>query len=86
MACYIYSGVGTNSEAVTGTSDQPSSKSYVLKGSTVDDKTWMGTLAVGDYTYYISADYTNYYAEGTTTLKSNTGKITLVEEYFAAME
>ena len=85
VACYIYSGFGTNTEAVTGTSDKPSSKSYTLKGSAVDNDTWMGTLETGNYTYQITATYTNYYSVGATTLKSNSDTLVLVDEYFAVI-
>ena len=85
VSCYIYSGYGTNTQAVTGASDTPSGNSYTLKGSAVDDGTWMGPLAVGNYTYVINAGYTNYYAEGATTLKTNSGTVQLVNEYFAVI-
>ena len=85
VACYIYSGYGTNSQAVTGASDTPTTNTYTLKGSAVDDGTWMGPLAQGTYTYAITAGYTNYYAEGATTLKSNTGTVNLVTDYFTVI-
>ena len=85
VSCYIYNGFGVTGQAVTGAADTPSSNNYVLKGSAVDDGTWMGPLAVGNYTYVISAGYTNYYTEGATTLKSNTGTVELVNDYFAVI-
>ena len=86
VSCYIYNGIGdTGTAPVTGTTDNPATNSYTLKGSTVDDATWMGTLAVGNYTYVISAKYTNYYAIGATELKSNSAMVELVNEYFAVI-
>ncbi len=90
VSCYVYSGFGSDTEAVTGTSDtpvaSPSGINYVLKGSTVDDKTWMGALAVGNYTYVLSAAYQNYYATSATEIASNSGTLTLMDEYFAVVE
>ena len=85
VSCYIYSGFEGSGDAVTGASDTPSTNSYVLKGSDVDDATWMGALEVGNYTYAISAKYTNYYADGATTLKTNTGTISLIKDYFTVI-
>ena len=90
VSCYIYSGFGSDSEAVTGTSDTPtmttSGISYVLKGSKVDDGTWMGPLTVGNYTYVLSATYLNYYTTSATSLASNSGTLTLMDEYFAVVQ
>ena len=58
VACWIYSGFGTEGEIATGQSEKPSTNTYVLKGSTVDDDTWMGALALGNYTYQITGIYT----------------------------
>lgn len=85
VACYIHSGFDASGEVVTGTSDTPSSNSYVLKGSTVDDATWMGALDQGNYTYAIYATYINYYATDPTTLESNSATLTLMEEIFAVI-
>lgn len=85
VACWIYSGFGTEGEIATGQSEKPSTNTYVLKGSTVDDDTWMGALALGNYTYQITGIYTNYYATSPTTLESNTGTLELMNEYFAVI-
>lgn len=85
VSCYIYNGFGEKGDAVTGTSDTPSSNSYVLKGSAVDDATWMGALELGNYTYTISASYANYYATDPTTLQSNTGTLVLKDEFFVVV-
>ena len=85
VACNIYPGFGTDVEATTGGTDTPTSKTYTLKGSAVDNATWMGKLETGNYTYQITATYTNYYSVGATTLKSNSDTVTLVEEYFAVI-
>lgn len=82
VACYIYKGFGTDSEAIAGKSDTPSVNTYTLKNSTVDYYTDMGIPEVGINTYAIYATYLNYYAEGATTLKSNSDTLKLVEEYF----
>ena len=90
ISCYIYSGFGSDTDPVTGTSDDPAMTtngiSYVLKGSAVDDATWMGALEVGNYTYVLSATYLNYYTTSATTLASNTGTLTLMDEYFAVVQ
>lgn len=82
VACYIYKGMGTDSDSLTGKSDTPTINTYTLKNSTVDIYTDMGLPEVGMHTYAIYATYTNYYAEGATTLKSNSDTLTLVESYF----
>ena len=86
VACYIYNDFSTEGDPVTGASDTPSTNSYTLAYSDVDDATWMATLAVGNYTYGLYASYANYYCTDATTLQSNTGTITLMEEIFAVIE
>ena len=79
---YIRSGFGSNGTAVTGYEDSVSGSSYALANSTIDAKTDFGSLSEGQYTYDVDVQYINYYADGATTLKSNTGSISLAEEYF----
>jgi hypothetical protein len=79
---YIRSGFGSNGTAVTGYEDSVSGASYALANSTIDAKTDFGSLSEGQYTYDVDVQYINYYADGATTLKSNTGSISLAEEYF----
>ena len=84
-AVWIYDGFGTSGNAITGYSDNVGSFSYRLDNSAIDYNTAFDQVGVGDHTYEISCTYTNYYAEGATTLKSNTGTIRLVEEYFVVV-
>ncbi|MBQ7346083.1 MAG: hypothetical protein IJW45_08505, partial [Oscillospiraceae bacterium] len=84
VACYIHSGFDIDGAVVTGASDTPTSNSYVLKGSDVDNDTLMGNLAVGNYTYGIYASYANYYVvDGE--IVSNTGTLTLKDDYFVVI-
>ena len=82
---YIRSGFGANGTAVTGYQDSVSGSSYALANSTVDANTDFGSLAAGKYTYDMDCQYINYYADGATTVKSNTGSISLAEEYFVVV-
>ena len=79
---YIYSGFGTSGTAVTGGSAAVSGNSYVLDNSTIDYNTSFNGLTAGKYTYSIAAKYTNYYATGATTMKSTSGTVSLMKEYF----
>ena len=83
---YIYNGFGTSGTAITGYTDTVNSDSYVLAGSTIDNNTLFNLVTTGKHTYLVTCEYINYYAEGATTLKSNTGKVTLAEEYFVSVD
>ncbi len=85
VSCYIYNGFTEKGDAVTGASDTPTTGSYDLKYSAVDDATWMGALEAGNYTYTISASYINYYATDPTTLQSNSGTLVLMDDYFVVI-
>ena len=85
VACYVHKGFSLSGEKVTGTTVSYNGYSYSLKGSAVDDGTWMSDPAVGNYTYALYASYINYYATSPTTLKSNTGTLTLMDEYYAVI-
>ena len=79
---YIHSGFGTSGTKVTGDSATLAGTSYVLDNSTIDYNTAFDTLTAGKYTYAISAEYINYYATSATTIESNTGTVSLMEDYF----
>ncbi|MBQ9762638.1 MAG: hypothetical protein IJV82_06120, partial [Oscillospiraceae bacterium] len=81
-AVWIHEGFGTSGTKTIGSSDTVNGYSYSLSGSAIDNNTTFDSLTAGKYTYAIYADYINYYAEGATTLKSNSGTINLVAEYF----
>ena len=81
-AVWIHEGFGTSGTKTIGYSDTVNGYSYSLSGSTIDNNTTFDSLSTGQYTYAIYADYINYYSDGATTLKSNTGTINLVAEYF----
>ncbi|MBQ7344982.1 MAG: hypothetical protein IJW45_02840, partial [Oscillospiraceae bacterium] len=84
-AVWVHDGFGTSGTKVTGYSDDVGSFSYTLDDSTIDYNTAFNSVPTGNHTYAISCTYTNYYADGATTLKSNTGTISLVEEYFVVV-
>ncbi len=84
-SAWVYSGFGTDGSAVTGYQDTVNGHSYTLANSNIDYNTKFNEVGLGNNTYVISVKYTNYYAEGATTLKSNTGTINLLEEYFVVV-
>ena len=85
VSAYIYNGVSTTGTPATGAQATVNGTAYNLAGSTIDNNTWFGAIDVGTYTYVISANYINYYATSGTAMSSNTGKIELVNEYFAVI-
>ena len=82
---YVYNGFGGSGVPVTGGEDVVSSNDYTLKNSSIDYQTSFGTIGLGRYTYAIAAQYQNYYATGKDTYEKNTGKVTLMEEYFQVL-
>lgn len=82
---YIYNGFGIAGTPVTGGSDVVSSNNYGLQSSSIDYATSFGTIASGQYTYAIAVEYQCYYATGSDTYEKNTGKVTLMEEYFLVL-
>ena len=82
---YLRSGFGSNGTILTGDEDTVSGNSYTLINSYIDINTNFRDLSNGKYTYDVDAEYVNYYADGATTVKSNTGKISLAEEYFVVI-
>lgn len=78
----IYRGFGTTGEKPIGGSETVTTKSYKIEGSKVDNDTWFNRIEPGKYTYVIYASYKNCYTDGATTLKTNTGTLTLMSEYF----
>ena len=85
VSAYIYNGVSTTGTPATGAQATVNGTAYNLAGSTIDNNTLFGAIDVGTYTYVISANYINYYATSGTAMSSNTGKIELVNEYFAVI-
>ncbi|MBE5927460.1 MAG: hypothetical protein E7270_10940 [Lachnospiraceae bacterium] len=81
----VYEGFEKSGEKKIGGSESVSTRNYVIEGSKVDEDTWFNRISAGKYTYVIYASYRNYYAEGATTLKSNTGTLTLMEENFVTV-
>ena len=79
---YIYEGFGTDTDPVTGDSDSVSGNAYTLQGSNIDYNTSFGSLNTGKHTYYIAVSYINYYLDDEGVIRSNTGTIDLMEEYF----
>ena len=83
-AVYIYKGFGRSGTPVTGYSDSVSGNYYSLMYSNIDNNTAFNQVGLGKNTYVISADYVNYYVQDGS-VKSNTGTVYLVEEYFMAI-
>lgn len=81
----VYRGFGTTGEKPIGGSETITTKSYKIEGSKVDNDTWFNKIEPGKYTYVIYASYKNCYTEGATTLKTNTGTLTLMSEYFVTV-
>ncbi len=82
VSAYIHDGFGTSGATETGYRATVSNNTYTLAGSAVDENTWMSVMDKGPYTMAITAEYKNCYVENDTTLKTNTGKILLAEDYF----
>ena len=83
-AVYVHEGFGSTGTKVTGASDSVASNTYTLKGSNIDNATAFNQVPLGENTYIISADYINYYVEDGE-IKSNSGTVNLVEEYFVVV-
>ncbi len=81
VSAYVYKGLGTSGENLTGTSATVSTTSYKLAGSAVDEAVWMSVPDNGPHTLQISMQYINYYVAGGV-LKSNTGIKVLATDYF----
>ena len=82
---YLRSGFNSNGTIITGEEDTVSGSSYTLINSYIDINTNFRDLPTGKYTYDVDVQYINYYADGTTTVKSNTGSISLAEEFFVVV-
>ena len=85
VACNIYDGFGLKGTVKVSYSDPISAKEYVLWHSDVDYGIPFGSLACGNYTYQISADYISYYAPTSTTVASHTGTTSLLQSYFVVI-
>ena len=84
-ACYIYRGFDGAGAAVTGYTDTVNGTQYGLANSNIDYNIKFGALTSGNYTYELSATYTNYYATSSTSIASNTGTVKLLSEYFVVI-
>ena len=82
VSAYVHDGLGTKGATETGHRATVSTTKYTLAGSDVDNNTWMNVMDNGPHTLAITAEYKNCYVENDTTLKTNTGKIVLAEDYF----
>lgn len=84
-AVWVYSGFGTSGSQITGGTDTISDNQYDLENSDIDFACAFNEIPTGNYTYAISVNYTNYYAEGATTLKENTKTLYLCDTYFVVI-
>lgn len=62
---YVYSGLDTAGDKVLASTDTITNNSYVLNDSKIDNAIYFDSLEPGNYTYVISATYSNYYAKTT---------------------
>ena len=83
--CNVYAGFDGAGDAITGYTDSVNGMQYTLTGSNVDYGIKFGSLTSGNYTYELSATYTNYYATSNTSIVANTGKVKLMSEYFVVI-
>ena len=84
-ACNVYTGFNQGGSAVTGYSDSVNGTQYTLNNSNIDYNVLFGTLENGNHTYEITVSYINYYATSNTTTASNTGTVTLMQEFFVVI-
>lgn len=82
VSAYIHDGLGTTGATETGYRATVSNNTYSLAGSVVDENTWMNVMGNGPHTMAITAEYKNCYLVDDTTVKTNTGKVLLAEDYF----
>lgn len=85
VSVYIYEGIGTDGQPVTGYTASAGGKNYTLKNSTIDYNTIMGDVPLGNNTYSVSAEYKSYYATSGTTYEVITGSVDLLEDYFVVI-
>ncbi len=83
LFAYVWNGTSVNnSTPIISTQDPVNGKSYPLAGSTIDKELTFNTLAVGNYTLTISANYRNYYAKDEKTAECHTGTVRLQTSNF----
>ncbi len=83
VEAYVYAGSATSGTAKTGTSATASKRYYKIGGSTLDNGTKFGSLAVGSYTYVVRATSGLYYASSDAkTLNTHEQKITVYTKGF----
>ena len=85
VSVYIYEGIGTDRQPVTGYTASAGGKNYTLKNSTIDYNTIMGDVPLGINTYSVTAEYKSYYATSGTTYEVITGSVDLLEDYFVVI-
>lgn len=78
VSAYIYSG----SNRITGGTASVNGKSYSLGRSAIDNQTEFNKLAVGQYTYKVTASYKSYYAKTDKTYGTKTGTVNVYSQAF----
>lgn len=76
----MYTGVNTTVEPYLTSSDTATSKSYSLKGSTVDNNLWFNKLAKGDYTYVVEVEAISNYIDSSGSLKQTKKTVELEKQ------
>ncbi|MBQ9762506.1 MAG: hypothetical protein IJV82_05450, partial [Oscillospiraceae bacterium] len=82
VGVHIYSGTDISASPLTGGSASASNNKYSLSGSTIDDATSFGDLAIGTHTYLITAECSSYYAATTKELGTVKQTVNLVKHPF----
>ena len=78
VSAYVYSG----SNKITGGTASVNGKSYSLSRSAIDNQTEFNKLAVGQYTYKVTASYKSYYAKTDKTYGTKTGTVNVYSQAF----
>ena len=78
VSAYVYSG----SNKITGGTESANGKSYPLGRSAIDNQTEFNKLAVGQYTYKVTASYKSYYAKTDKTYGTKTGTVNVYSQAF----
>ncbi len=78
VSAYVYSG----SNKITGGTASVNGKSYSLGRSAIDNQTEFNKLAVGQYTYKVTASYKSYYAKTDKAYGTKTGTVNVYSQAF----
>ena len=80
ISASMYKGIDTTVAPYLTSSDTAQSKSYSLKGSTVDNNLWFNLLEKGDYTYVVEVEAISNYIDSQGNLKQTTKTVELEKQ------